>query len=157
MSSPDGQLHAQVAVDGNGQQGKDGGLGEDHHEAAEEEAEMERDADVQTDQHGQRDDNQPHCNVSQRQGGDEVHGGVVEGCVQLHRPDHRDVPQGSEQSHQALSANVDRIRAAHHLAGVEGSIGGAAAGWAVGWAHGCRRSLWHPQCCCGSSLCFPGV
>lgn len=120
---------------------------------------MERDADLQADQHGQRNDEHSHRDVSQRQGGNEVHGGVVEGCVQLHRPDHRDVSQGSKQSHQALSTNVDHIYAAHHLAGVESHIDGAAAGWA--WAalgaHRHRWSPWHPQCCSGPSLCLPGV
>lgn len=111
-ASPGGQLHSQVPVDGDGQQGQDGGVGEHHHEAAHEEAAVEGHGDAQAHHDGQGHDQEPHGDVGQRQGHDEIERRVLEHRVQPHHPDHQDIAQGGKQSHQALGADVNPIQAA---------------------------------------------
>lgn len=109
--SPGQQLHSQVPVDGDGQEGEDGRGGENHHQAAHKEAGVEVDADAQAHHDGQRDDEDPHRDIGQRQGNDEVQSRVLKGQVQLHHPDDQDVTQSGEQSDQALGTDINRIQA----------------------------------------------
>ena len=75
--SPGRQLHSQVPVDRDGQEGEHGGVCENHHQAAHEQAGVEVDTDAQAHHDGQRHDEDPHCNISQRQGNDEVQSRVL--------------------------------------------------------------------------------
>lgn len=75
--SPGWQLHSQVPVDGDGQEGEDGRDGENYHQAAHKEAGVEVDADAQAHHDGQRYNDDPHRHISQRQGNDEVQSRVL--------------------------------------------------------------------------------
>lgn len=63
-SSPGGNLHSQISVDGNSQQGKDRALGDDQQEAGEEEAGVKLSIESQTDDNSQRDDQSSYRNIS---------------------------------------------------------------------------------------------
>lgn len=114
--SPGWQLHSQVPVDRDGQEGENGRVCENHHEAAHEQAGVEVDADAQTHHDGQGHDKDPHCDISQRQGNDEVQSRVLKCQVQLHHPDDQDVTQSGKQSNQALGTDVNPIQAAQRQA-----------------------------------------
>ena len=114
--SPGGQLHSQVPVDCDGQEGEDGRVSENHHQAAHKQAGVEVDADAQTHHDGQGHDEDPHRDISQRQGNDEVQSRVLKRRVQLHHPDDQDVTHSGKQSNQALGTDVNPIQAAQRQA-----------------------------------------
>lgn len=70
------------------------------------------DADAQTHHNGQGHDEDPHRNVRQCQGNDEVQSCVLKRRVQLHHPYDQNVTQRGKQSNQALGTDVNPIQAA---------------------------------------------
>lgn len=108
-SPPGGYLHPQVSVDGDGQQGKDGALGEDQQQAGEEEARVERNVESEADDDGQRDHQHPDGNVGHRQGHDEGEGGVAESPVCAHHRHHQHVPQHGGHGYERLNGDVHHI------------------------------------------------
>lgn len=107
--SPDGNLDSQISVDGDSQQGKDGALCDDQQQAGEEEAGVELSVKSQTNDDSQRDDQNPHSNVSHGQRHNEAESGVAESPVHTHNQHHQHIPQHRGQGNSCLNGDVHHV------------------------------------------------
>lgn len=108
-SPPGGYLHPQISVDGDGQQGKDGALGEDQQQAGEEEARVERNVESEADDDGQGDHQHPDGDVGHCQRHNEGEGGVAESPVCAHHRHHQHVPEHGGHGYDRLNGDVHHI------------------------------------------------
>lgn len=108
-SSPGGNLDSEISVNGNGQQGKDGALGEDQQQAREEEACVELSVQTLADDNRQGDNQNAHGDVCHGQRHDEAEGGVAESPVHTHNQHHEDIPQHRGHSDGCLDGDVHHV------------------------------------------------
>ena len=123
VNSPEWDLDAEVAVNSNRQQGQDGALSEDEDGAGDPEAGVEVGPRPDVDEDGERDDQRAHRHISHCQRHDEAEGGIPQGLIHLHRPDHQHVPRHRDQGDEHLDANIR---------GLEGRDGGRHGGHRLG-------------------------
>lgn len=91
--SPGGDFDAQESVDGDGQQGQYGALGDEDEKARNEEASVKLCGETQADDHRQRNDKSADRNIGQRQRDNKAEGRVSKTLVHPHHQDHQHVPK----------------------------------------------------------------
>lgn len=117
---PERDLDGDVTVDSDGQQAKDGALGQDQHEAGDKEAAVELGAESSADGDGERNGQDAHGDVCHRQRHQEKVGDGLQVAVETHGPAHQHIAQHGEHGDQQLQDDIDEGVGVQH----DGTSGG---------------------------------
>lgn len=107
---PGRDLDPEIAVNCNGQEGKNWTLRQHQHCARHEQAAVKVSLESDADGNGQRDDKGSHRNIRQSQGDDETKRGISQRFINFHRPNHHHIPDYRRQCNHHLHSYVERLR-----------------------------------------------